>query len=310
MGARRVLITGVANFWGTRLAAELAGDTDVDQVVGVDDREPAGERAGRFIFVEGDLRSPDIAHVLRAAAPHVVVHNALVQFPGDGRSSRTIHDLNVVGTLQLLAACDSVPTVKAVVVRASAAIYGSAPGDPAFFTEDLAATTATRTRFQRDLAELEGYVASFARRHPAVTCTVLRLQPVVGPTLDTPITRLLRLPVFPAMLGFDPRLQLLHEDDSVAALAAAVRSPVKGAVNVAGPDAPSLSRVLRHLRRPALPIPHPVYMSVAGALGRVSGLRMTEDMEGFLRHGRGVDTRRLTDELDVRPRGTLEAVTP
>jgi UDP-glucose 4-epimerase len=305
--ARRVLITGLANFWGTRLAAELADDPGVEHVVGVDDRAPAAELPGRVTFVEGDLRSPDIARVVRAAQPHVVVHNALVQFPGAGRSSRVVHDLNVVGTLQLLAACN-LPTVQAVVVRASAAIYGSAPGDPSFFTEDMAATTPLRTRFQRDLAELEGYVASYARRHPAVTCTLLRLQPVVGPTLETPVTRLFRAPVFPAVLGFDPRLQLLHEDDSVRALAAAVRTPLAGAVNVAGPDPVSLSRVLRHLRRPALPIPHPVYLTVANPLVRLAGVRLNEDFPSFLRHGRGVDTRRLTEELGVQPRGTLEAL--
>jgi UDP-glucose 4-epimerase len=308
VGARRVLITGLANFWGTRLAARLADDPDVEHVVGIDDRAPAGEMHGRVTFVEGDLRSPDIVHVLRAAAPHVVVHNSMVQFAGAGRSSRTVHDLNVVGTLQLLAACESVPTVRAIVVRASAAIYGATAGDPAFFTEEMAATTSRRTRFQRDLAELEGYVMSFARRNPAVTCTVLRLQPVVGRTLDTPITRLFRAPVFPAVLGYDPRVQLLHEDDSIAALAAAVRTPLKGAVNVAGPDAVSLSRILLHLRRPAVPIPGPVYLTVATALLRPSGVRLTEDFPPFLTHGRGVDTRRLTEELKVEPRTTLEAV--
>ena len=304
MPARRVFITGLANHWGSRLAAELAQDPDVEQVVGVDDREPTTALPARVTFVQGDLRSPDIAHVVRAAAPDTIVHNALVQFPGDGRSSRTVHDLNVVGTLQLLAACHGLSTLKAVVVRSSAAIYGSGPGDPAFFTEDMAPTGPVRTRFQRDLVELEAYVRSFKRRRPEVTCTVLRLQPVVGPTLDTPITRLLRAPVFPAVLGYDPRLQLLHEDDSVAALCAAVRRPVGGAVNVASPDTMSLSHVLRRLRRPSLPIPHPVYATVAGALG----LRLTEDMAAFLRYGRGVDVRRLTGELGVTPRPTLETV--
>jgi nucleoside-diphosphate-sugar epimerase len=92
-------------------------------------------------------------------------------------------------------------------------------------------------------------------------------------------------------------------------MAAAVRTPVNGAVNVASPDAISLSRVLVHLRRLALPIPHPVYMSVAGALGRTAGVRLTEDFPPFLRYGRGVDVHRLTDELGVRPRTTLEALT-
>jgi UDP-glucose 4-epimerase len=304
VAARRVLITGVANFWGARLAAELAADPDVEHVVGVDDRPPPEPLPVHATFVEGDLRSPDIAHVVRAAAPDTIVHNALEQFPGPGRSSRTVHDLNVVGTLQLLAACHRLGTLKAIVVRASAAIYGSAPGDPSYFTEDMAPRGPVRTRFQRDLVELEGYVRSFVRREPSVTCTVLRLQPVVGPTLDTPVTRLFRAPVFPAVLGYDPRLQLLHEDDSVAALAAAARRPVPGAVNVAGPGAISLSRVLWRLRRPAVPIPQPLHGRVAGA----AGARITEDMATYLRYGRGVDVRRLHDELGVHPRDTLEAV--
>src|SRR5204863_3297277 len=96
-----------------------------------------------------------------------------------------------------------------------------------------------------------------ARRHPGVVCTILRPQPIVGPGLDTPIMRLLRSPVIPTWLGYDPRIQVVHGDDAVAALAAAVRRPVRGPVNVAGDGTVALSRMLRRLRKVGLPIGPP-----------------------------------------------------
>jgi UDP-glucose 4-epimerase len=300
--ARRVLVTGVANFWGERLAARLAADPGVEAVIGLDDRAPDWPMPEGVVLVEGDVRSPDLGRLIRASEPDTIVHNGIIQFPGPGRSSRTVHDLNVVGTLQLLAACEDVPTLRTLVVRASAAIYGSEPRAPEFFTEDMAARTPLRTRFQRDLSDLEAYITAFARRRPTVTCTVLRLQPVVGRLLETPVTRLLRMPVVPTVLGFDPRLQVLHEDDSVDALAAAVRRPVAGAVNVAGAGAVSLTRTLVDLRRPFVPIPHPVYGTVTSRLG------FPEDMVRYLRFGRAVDTTRLREEIGFTPRTTAEAL--
>jgi UDP-glucose 4-epimerase len=299
--ARRVLITGFANFWGHRLAARLAADPAVEQVIGLDDRPPPQGVPPGVVHVEGDIRSGDLRQLLSAAAPDTIVHNALLQFADRDYSSRMVHDRNVVGTLQLLAACDGVGTLETLVVRGSAAIYGTRGGGPAFYTEEMADRSRLQTRFQRDLGDLEAYVEAFARRHPAVCCTVLRLQPVLGRTLNTPITRLLRLPVIPTPLGFDARLQLVHEDDSVEAMAAVVRRPVRGAVNVAGAGAVSLSHALRLVGRLGLPVPTPLYGTVAGRLG------FTDDVVRYLRHGRGVDTRRLTEEVGYAPRPT-EAV--
>ena len=156
-------------------------------------------------------------------------------------------------------------------MRGSAAIYGSEPAAPAFFTEDDADRFPLRTRFQRDIGELERLVGAFARRHPAVTCTVLRLQPVVGRGLDTPVNRLLRAPVVPTVLGYDPRVQLLDADDAVGALRRAVLHPVRGPVNVAADGVVSLSRALRHARRPALPIAAPLWGPLVGPARRAAG---------------------------------------
>ena len=160
------------------------------------------------------------------------------------------------------------PTLRTIVVRGSAGIYGAEPHAPQFFNEEMARLFPLRTRFQRDVAEIENYFETYSRRHPGVGCTMLRYQPAIGPRLRTQITRYLSQPVCPTYMGFDPRIQLVHIDDALEALVAAVRNPVRGAVNVAGaghdrprPDDPA-GRAARaadrraavrrgHLRRPA-----------------------------------------------------------
>jgi UDP-glucose 4-epimerase len=307
---RRVLITGVSGPLGARLATELAADPGVEHVVGIDTRRPPGALADRISYVEADLRRGELAPILAVAAPDVVIHHDIVQFPEPGRSVRTLHDLNVVGTLQLLAACGELPGLRALVVRGSASIYGSAPDAPAFFTEDLARSATLHTRFQRDVAELERLVEAFARRHPAVVCTVLRLQPVIGARVDTPIMRLFRSPVVPTFLGFDPRLQFLLDDDAIGAVVAAVRTPVRGPVNVAGDGTVSLARTLRRLGKRALPIAAPLYAPTVAALARTGAVPpLNDDVVRYLRNGRGVDTTRMRDDLRFVPsHTTAEAI--
>jgi UDP-glucose 4-epimerase len=310
VAGRRVLITGVANPFGARLADRLAADADVERVVGVDTRPVEPALAERIDVVAADLRSAELPALVRAAAVDTVVHNDIVQFPEPGRPRASLHDINVIGTLQLLTVCDGLPTLRAIVVRGSAAIYGSEPAAPAFFTEDDAERFPLRTRFQRDIGELERLVGAFARRHPAVTCTVLRLQPVVGRDLDTPVNRLLRAPVVPTVLGYDPRVQLLDADDAVGALRQAVLHPVRGPVNVAADGVVSLSRALRHARRPALPIAAPLWGPLVGTARRAVGqAALPDEVARYLRYGRGVDTARMRSELRFRPQhSTLDAL--
>ncbi len=308
--AARVLITGIANFFGERLAHRLLDDPLIEAVVGLDTRKPPSSLKGRVEHVRADLRSPDLQRLLPSANVDAVVHNDVPQFPEPGRSARQLHDINVIGTLQLLAACDRMPGLRSIVVRSSAAIYGSEPGAPSFFAEDMARRYPLRTRWQRDVGELERLLESFARRHPAVACSVLRFQPVLGATLDTPITRLFRAPVVPVHLGFDPRLQVVHEDDAVDALHASVRTPVRGPVNVAGPGTVSLSRMLRKLGRPALPLAGPLFKPAVRAVGSLAGLPdLSDDVVRYLRYGRGVELTRLTEEVGFTPRHTtLQAI--
>src|SRR3954466_1122062 len=153
---RRVAITGVSTRWGAELARRLERDARIEHIAGIDS-EPPPIDLERTDLIEADLRSPLLARLLPAIEPDTVVHCGILWYPEPGRPARALHDVNVIGTLQLLAACEKTPTVETLVVRSSAAIYGSEGAAPSFFTEDMARRYPLKTRFQRDVGELEGY---------------------------------------------------------------------------------------------------------------------------------------------------------
>ncbi len=297
MSGKRIVIAGVSTRWGSELARNLQGRPEVSEIIGIDSAPPSAD-LGAAAFVEADIRNPTISRILPSLEPDVVVHCGIVWYPEKGRPSRALHDINVIGTLQLLAACEKVPALQSLIVRGSAAIYGSAPGSPSFFTEEMARRYPLVTRFQRDIGELEGYFDSFARRRPQVTCCMLRFQVEMGPGLDTPLCRYLSLPVVPTRMGFDPRLQLLHVDDATGALAAAALNPVPGPVNVAPDGAISLSRLLRLCGKTAIGVPPVITGIIDRRVGNYLGSAdLYRDGELLLRYGRGCDNRRLREEV-------------
>jgi UDP-glucose 4-epimerase len=299
--ARRIVVTGISSHWASELARRLERDPSVELIAGIDTDPPAVELE-RTEFIEADVRSPVMSRLLPALEPDTVVHCGFLWYPAPGKPDRALHEINVIGALQLLAACEKTPSVRSVVVRGSAAVYGSEGAAPCFFTEDMARRYPLKTRFQRDVGELERYFDNFARRRPEVSCCMLRYQPEIGPDIDTPLVGYLSLPVVPTQLGFDPRLQFVHSSDATGALEAAVRNPVRGAVNVAPTGAVSLSRILRTAGKPTLPIPHPLFGPALTQLGRQLQMGGTyNDGVRLLRFGRGVDNRRLREEVGFEP---------
>jgi UDP-glucose 4-epimerase len=308
VSARRVLITGISTRLGTELARRLERDASIEYVAGLDVRPPRA-RLERTDFVDADIRSPVITKLIPQMRVDTVVHNQIVRQPGRGMSPRSMHDINVMGTLQLLAACEQTDSIEAVIVRGSAGIYGAEPGAPQFFTEEMARLYPLRTRFQRDIGEIENYFEAFARRHPRVCCTMLRYQPSIGPNTDSQVTRYLAAALAPTFLGFDPRLQFVHESDGLDALHAAIRSPIRGPVNVASPGTIGLTKMVRMVGKTTVPLPAPAFAGLAAAGRRVGMPAISPDFQRLLRFGRAVDVTRLVEDIGFMPRYTAaEAV--
>lgn len=298
---RAVLVTGVAGDLGRRFGRRLAESADVDKVVGVDVVPPRRD-LGAMQFVRADIRTPVIAKVIAREQVDTVVHlsvTAQAAPAAGGRSSAK--ELNVIGTMQLLAACQQAEALRHLVVGSSTAVYGASNRDPAMFTEETPAKRLSPGGFARDVTEVEGYVRGFARRRPDVRVTTLRMADVVGPRFASPLTAYFGMPVIPTVLGFDPRLQLLHEEDAYGCLERAVTADVPGTYNVAGEKVLMLSQAIRRLGRPALPLPAFALSGIGPAMRQARGADFSPGQIAFLTYGRGVDTTRLRQQLGFVP---------
>ncbi len=303
-----VLVTGIGRYLGAQLAARLVEHPAVTGVTGFDTTPPPDEfadlLAGRVDVITSDLRGV-VAAVTQSAAD-AVAHMGVLSSPGKaGRGAMKEH--NIIGTMQLLAACQATPSVRKLVVRSSTAAYGASFRDPAIFTESTPPTLMPRGGFAKDVIEVEGYVRGFTRRRPDVTTTVLRLAPFVGSLADTTLTRYFALPVVPTVFGRDPRLQFIHVDDALEVLVRSVVEDHRGTFNVAGPGVMVLSQAIRRAGRMGIPVIEPG-MSAFAAFARTSGLgEFSLDQLDLFVHGRVVDISRLQQEFGFTPRSTQEA---
>ncbi|HEU5454152.1 MAG TPA: NAD-dependent epimerase/dehydratase family protein, partial [Nocardioides sp.] len=250
-GGRVVLVTGVSRDLGRRFAVSMSAHPAVDRVIGVDVVPPRGD-LGDVSFVRADIRNPIIAKVIAKEDVDTVVHMSVIATPGSAGGRHTMKELNVIGTMQLLAACQKAPGLRHLVVKSTTTVYGASSRDPAMFTEDMQPRRAHQSGYSKDAAEVEGYVRGFARRRPDVRVAMLRAANVLGPIVQSPITSYFRLPVIPTVLGFDPRMQFLHAEDLIDVLRHTAMSDVSGTFNVAGDGVLMLSQAIRRLQRPSV----------------------------------------------------------
>jgi UDP-glucose 4-epimerase len=306
-GSKVVLITGVSRYLGGRLAGMLAADTGIERVIGVD-VVPPRQDVGRTEFVRADIRNPIIAKVIASAQVDTVVHMSVIATPFGAGGRTAMKEINVIGTMQLLAACQKAPSLRKLVVKSTTAVYGSSSRDAALFTEGMEPQAQFRSGYGKDSIEVEGYVRGLGRRRPDVDVTLLRFANFIGPRIDTPLTRFFALPVVPSVFGFDPRIQFIHEDDGIEVLRRAVVENRRGTFNVAGDGVLLLSQAIRRAGRVAVPVPSPA-VSMVGSLFRRAGLvDFSPEQVQFLEFGRGVDTSRLRSDFGYLPRyRTLDA---
>lgn len=298
--AEVVLVTGVSRYLGGRFARTLSTSGRVRKVIGVDVVPPTHD-IGSTDFVRADIRNPVIAKVIERAGVDTVVHMNVIATPTSAGGRVSMKEINVIGTMQLLAACQKSSGVRRLVVKSTSSVYGASSKDPAQFTEETPAGRLPRAGWGKDSVEVEGYVRGFSRRRPDVDVAVLRFANAVGPGMRTGLTDYFELPVAPVVLGFDPRLQLVHEDDLVEGMLLATVGDVTGVVNVAGDGVLTLQQALGAIGRPVLTVPPPLIDPLTQALRRLYRVDLSADTLALLTHGRGLDTTRMRADLGLEP---------
>jgi UDP-glucose 4-epimerase len=297
-----VLVTGVAGYWGARVAARLGKEAGF-HVLGLD-RESPPEEIEDLDFVQADIRNPLLVELLKTEQVDTVCHLAFVE---TAQPSEAAFELNVMGTTKVLGACAEAGVRKAV-LKSSTAVYGARPGNAAFLNEDHALRGSKRSGTIRDLLEIETFCRGLRHRSPQLELTILRFASIVGTTADTPLTRFLKLPLAPGLLGFDPRMQLIHEDDVVEALAHAVLKDVPGIINVAAEEIIPLNKMRGLAGKRPISIPHLLAYRSRHLLARTGRLaREVLPIEpDYLRYSWVADLRCMREELGFSPRHSAE----
>ncbi|OBB81752.1 hypothetical protein A5760_15775 [Mycobacterium colombiense] len=300
-----VLVTGACRFLGGYLTARLAQNPMIKGVIAVDAIAPSKDmlrRMGRAEFVRADIRNPFIAKVIRNGDVDTVVHAAAASYAPRSGGTAALKEINVMGAMQLFAACQKAPSVRRVVLKSTSEVYGSSAHDPVMFTEDSTSRRPFRDGFAKDSLDIEAYARGLGRRRPDIAVTILRLGNMIGPAMDTTLSRYLAGPLVPTMLGRDARLQLLHEQDALGALERAAMAGKAGTFNIAADGIIMLSQAIRRAGRIPLPVPG-FGVWALDSLRRANRYNeISRDQFDYLSYGRVMDTSRMRSELGYQPK--------
>ena len=258
--ARPVLITGICGRLGRRLARRLHRERTV---IGIDRREFEG-RPKDIQHHQFDIRRRKTQDVFRQHRLAAVVHLGVMHDPRASQAEH--HSWNVAGFQKLLEFVAQYDVPK-LVVLSSANVYGPRADNPQFLPEDAPLLGGAAFSEIRDLIEVDMLAQSFFWKRPQTETVILRPVHILGGVRNAP-SNYLRLKAIPTLLGFDPMVQVIHQDDVVAAIVQALRPGVRGIFNIAGPPPLPLSRLIALTGRPRVTIPHFLAHSIVGRLWR------------------------------------------
>jgi UDP-glucose 4-epimerase len=172
------------------------------------------------------------------------------------------------------------------------------------FTEDSSARRPPGEGFARDSIDIEGYARGLARRRPDIAVTILRLANMIGPAMDTALSRFLAGPVVPTVIGRDARLQLLHEQDALGALERATMAGKAGTFNIGASWIIMMSQAIRRSGRIALPVPRSAMWAVDSLRRATRYTEVDREQLNYLSYGRVMDTTRMRKDLGYSPKWT------
>jgi UDP-glucose 4-epimerase len=256
-----------------------------------------------------DLRKRRFEDVVRTERPTVVVHMAFLRHTQKDEPAR--HDVNVRGTKELLDHCVKYG-VKQLLVFSNGQVYGASPENPYYMDEDAPLSASRSYPEIRDLVEVDTLATAFMWRYPHIRTTVLRPVNVIGYYVHSMIGQYLRERRVPTVMGFDPMMQFIHEEDFARAISLAVEHRLQGVFNVVGPGEVPLHTAIREAGSTAIPLPEILLRPALAGLFDFGLFPYPPGALDYLKFPITVSGERFIDATSFRPdyslRETLESV--
>lgn len=275
-----IFITGMSGYLGTRLIRRFRKRGDIDDIAGIDLKPPAAANAAsnQAAFYPVDIRDPAVADLMTKHKTDTLFHLAFVVQPIHDRQK--MHDIDINGTRNVLEVAKKAG-VRHIIAASSTLAYGAHADNPGQLTEDAPLRGNKTFPYGHFKAITDQMIQDFAAQNPDMTVTILRPCTVFGPNIDNYISRMLFLPVTVCVKGYDPPVQLVHEDDFVDACETAMEKRLPGAFNITGNGALTVTRIAEILGTRVIPVQAWLLYPVLESLWRIHFPRI-EVNRGYL----------------------------
>ncbi|MSQ84204.1 MAG: NAD-dependent epimerase/dehydratase family protein [Myxococcales bacterium] len=281
------VITGISGRLGHLLARRLHR-SEGETVIGIDRRSFARKPVDVEHF-RIDIRRKAAEDVFRTRRVDVIYHLGVMHDPRQDAGEH--HSWNILGTKQILEFARRYDVPK-VIILSTGDVYGPQSDNPAYIAEDAPLLGAQRFAGMRDLIAVDMFAQSYFWKNPEIETVVLRPAHILGAVRNA-VSNYLRMPTVPVLLGFDPMVQVLHEEDAVSALIAAAKPGIRGVFNVVGPEALPLRKLVQIAQRPSIEVPHLLLPGIAKRLFQLRIADFPAAELDYIRYSATLDGSRL-----------------
>ncbi|MBF0493391.1 MAG: NAD-dependent epimerase/dehydratase family protein [Deltaproteobacteria bacterium] len=299
---RHIALIGTSGFKGRTLLKKLEADSKIKKLIVIDRKRPPFElKKAKFYKLDltENLADARLAEIFSEEKIHTVIHTAIPSSPPQNNSLS--HEIISVGSMYICNAAAAAQVQKFILVS-STMVYGAFANNPNFMSETHPLRGGIKNKFLADKVDAEKSVMKLAQKHPEMTVTILRTATLIGPTVQSYKTRYLSRPMLLTILGYDPLIQFLHEDDCIEALQLAVEKDIAGVFNVVAEGVLPLSRVLHILRKIEFPLPEFIAKNVVQSLWYLNISPAPKSLLNFLKYLCVADGEKAKKELGFHPK--------
>ncbi len=288
---------------GSLVAAKLEAEPWVGALVGIDVDPPRRRlRKAEFHLLQPSQRDR-IVEVVTKFNPHVVI-NLSVWEPDARAGLAHARKFTADATTAIIGAAAECPALEGMVVRSGIEVYGRERNAPTRPNES--APLHPTSEYGRMLADIERQAREVGRR-VGIAVGKLRLAPVLGKHVPSPLGRLLRQPLVPYSMLADSPFAVIEDGDAARAFVAAAARRLDEPVNVVAPGAITTLQAILRGRRVPLPLVGPEWR-IASRLSHMLGVPIPDHVVELMHRGRLADGSKALEALGFAPTLSTPAV--
>ncbi|MBU0504959.1 MAG: NAD-dependent epimerase/dehydratase family protein [bacterium] len=303
---KSIVIIGAQGFKGQNLLKHLEINSQYKKVVVIDSKKPCVTlKKTKFYKLDltETLADVTLTDILKKEKCDTLIHSAIPTTPPHNESHS--HEFVAIGSYYIFNAC-AAANVRKVILASTADIYGAFPSNPNYLTEKMSLRGHLHSQFLADKIDAEKQALKYQKKYPNRIVTILRTCTTLGPTINSYKTRYFQRPVVTTMLGFDPLLQFVHEEDVINALLTFINKDHKGIFNLAGDGVLPLSRVIELCGKTNLKLTQIGFKSLVQILWMLDLSPAPASHVNFLRYLCIADNQKIKNDAGFTPQYTTK----